>query len=43
MIRLENPHPGITLQDNGRTQGRELGHSKGGALDEISFTNANIL
>ena len=43
MIRFKSTHPGISLQDLGRTEGREHGFSRGGALDEISYLNGNKL
>lgn len=43
MIHLSKAHPGITLQDLGRNSGLDKGYSRGGALDEVSFQNANKL
>lgn len=40
---LNSSHPGITLQDLGRKKARELGYSKGGPLDELSYRWANYL
>ncbi len=40
---LSSSHPGISLQDLGRKKGRELGYSKGGPLDELSYRWANYL
>lgn len=40
---LNSAHPGITLQDLGRKKARELGFSKGGPLDELSYRWANYL
>jgi 5-oxoprolinase (ATP-hydrolysing) subunit C len=40
---LNTTHPGVTLQDLGRKKARELGYSKGGPLDELSYRWANYL